>query len=137
METETIHTLQNSFKELKSNGDYTANYFYSKLYELDPQLAALNTLQYASKKDPKQEFIIFLSIAIGNLHNYTNLVPILDNLGKFIQSKNIKPTFFDMVGTAFIASLANSLKDRFTLEIELAWFNFFTKITETIKLSTN
>ena len=135
METNTILLVQSSFRKLKPLGQGTATYFYDKLLELDPDLKGL---YFSNPKESIQEFgaafMNILATTVSYLDNFKQLKPILYNLGKVIQSKQFKPTFFDFIGTAFMASLSNSLQEEFTLEVELAWFQYFQKISQTVQL---
>jgi hemoglobin-like flavoprotein len=137
METQIINTIQLSFKKLKPVGTTTTAYFYYKLIEFDPELKN----KYSSKKADTilsltDNFMSFLSTTISNLDNYKELIPVLKNLGLALASSNLKPTFYDHLGTAFMASLAKNLKENFTLEVELAWLSFYNTITQTMRSAT-
>ena len=137
METQIINTIQLSFKKLKPVGTTTTAYFYYKLIEFDPDLknkyANHNSTTIVSLTD---NFMSFLSTTISNLDNYKKLIPVLKNLGLSLASTNIKPSFYDYLGTAFMASLAKNLKENFTLEVELAWLSFYNTITQTMRSAT-
>jgi len=132
METLTINTIQSSFEQLKPVGTRTATYFYRKLVEFDPDVknkytGATSILSLAN------DFMSFLSTVVSNLNNYKKLKPVLKNLGQLFALNNVKPTFYDFMGTAFMATLAKNLKEKYTLEVQLAWLSFFKTITHTMR----
>ena len=132
-----IHIVQNSFKKVIPVASTTADYFYKKLFEFDPDLKSLFPIDDKEKMTQQgDKFMRMLSSAVTNLHQFEILKPILTDLGKRHVDYNVKPTHYDVVGTALIASIANGLQDEFTLEVELAWCNFYNTIATTMKSAT-
>ncbi len=131
MEQATLDIVQRSFKKIKPSAEKTASYFYKKLFEYDPQLKrTVNALYTGTSVTKEASFINILSSAIsGSEETIPNLVHSNTNF----QNTEVKPTHFDYVGTAFIASLSKVLKDEFTLEVQLAWCAFYSTLTNSVK----
>jgi hemoglobin-like flavoprotein len=136
METKTINIIQKSFEKVRPLATTTAEHFYDKLFEFDPKLKSL--FPATNKEAMLQQgdkLMMVLSSAVASLHNFDKLIPILSNLGKRHVDYNVQPIHYDIVGTALLASIANSLQEDFTLEVELAWCQFYTTIANTMKNS--
>lgn len=136
MEAKTINIVQKSFKKVQPIATTTAEYFYDKLFEYDPKLKSL--FPVTNKEAMIQQgdkLMAVLSSAVTSLNNFEKLIPILSNLGKRHVDYNVQPIHYDIVGTALLASIANSLQEEFTLEVELAWCQFYTTIANTMKNS--
>lgn len=130
METKTIHLVQNSFEKLKPLTTTVAEFFYNKLFEFSPDLKLLfpcNNKESMTQLGDK--FMAVLTSTIDSLNNIEKLTPTLKLLGKRHLDYKVKPIHYDIVGTALLASIANGLQEDFTLEVELAWCNFYTELT--------
>lgn len=131
MEQTTIDIVQESYQKVQPRAERTARYFFKKLFEYDPQLkVAMNTLYANSSYTKEASFMNMLSSAISRPEDeFTNWVNPHTNFWKTM----VKPTHFDYVGTAFIASLSKVLKEEFTLEVQLAWCAFYSALTNSVK----
>lgn len=136
METETINIVQKSFKKVKPIATTTVEYFFKKLFEYDPELKALFPISNKEAMTQQGDKMMhMLSSAVDSLHNFDKLKPILVNLGKRHVDYSVKSIHYDVVGTALLASIANGLQEDFTLEVELAWCQFYSAIANTMKQS--
>lgn len=134
MEPETIKIIQKSFKKLSPKTTTTVEYFYEKLFEYNPKLKSLFPVDNPEAMTRHgDKLMTMLSSAVADLHNFDKLIPILSNLGRRHVDYKVKTIDYDVVGTALVAAIAETLKEDFTLEVELAWCKFYTKIANTMK----
>lgn len=134
MKQEMIPIIQKSFEKIIPVATTTAEYFYKKLFEFDPEMKTLFPAHNQEKMSQQgDKFMRMLSSAVASLQNFENIKPILIDLGKRHKDYNVKNTHYDVVGTALIASLAKGLQEDFTLEVELAWSSFYNTLAHTMK----
>lgn len=131
MEQATLDIVQKSYQKVQPRAERTARYFFKKLFEYDPQLQPAFANLYANTANTKEaSFINMLSNAISGPEEEIN--SLVNPNTKFWKTM-AKPTHFDYVGTAFIASLSKVLKEEFTLEVQLAWCAFYSALTNSVK----
>ncbi|TXG35355.1 globin family protein [Seonamhaeicola maritimus] len=121
MEQKTITLVQESFEKVKPIAPAAAEIFYSKLFELDPQLKPLFPNAEGAMKEQGNKLMSMLAAAVAGLSNLEALVPILQNLGKRHVDYKVEPIHYETVGTALLGTLEAGLGDDFTPEIKEAW----------------
>jgi hemoglobin-like flavoprotein len=125
MESNTITLVQESFEKVKPIAPVAAEIFYSKLFELDPQLKPLFPSGEDAMKTQGNKLMTMLGAAVAGLTNLDALIPILKDLGKRHVAYKVEPSHYDTVGTALLGTLETGLGDDFTPEVKEAWTSVY------------
>ncbi|WP_370476611.1 globin family protein [Tamlana flava] len=125
METKTITLVQESFEKVKPIAPAAAEIFYSKLFELDPQLKPLFPSGEDAMKVQGNKLMTMLAAAVAGLSNLDALIPVLQDLGKRHVAYKVEPSHYDTVGVALLGTLEAGLGDAFTPEVKGAWASVY------------
>jgi len=121
MEANTITLVQESFEKVKPIAPAAAEIFYSKLFELDPQLKPLFPNGEDAMKTQGNKLMTMLGAAVAGLTNLDALIPVLKDLGKRHVAYKVEPSHYDTVGAALLGTLEAGLGDDFTPDVKEAW----------------
>jgi len=125
MEAKTITLVQNSFEKVKPIASTAAEIFYSKLFELDPNLKPLFPSNEEAMKTQGNKLMTMLGAAVAGLNNLDALIPVLKGLGKRHVEYKVEPSHYDTVGAALLGTLEAGLGDEFTPEVKEAWTSVY------------
>lgn len=125
MEPNTITLVQESFEKVKPIAPTAAEIFYTKLFELDPQLKPLFPNSGEAMKTQGNKLMSMLAAAVAGLSNLEALIPILKDLGKRHVAYRVEASHYDTVGAALLGTLAAGLGDDFTPEVKEAWTSVY------------
>lgn len=125
MEQKTITLVQDSFEKVKPIASTAAEIFYSKLFELDPQLKPLFPNSDDAMKVQGNKLMSMLGAAVAGLSNLDALIPILKDLGKRHVEYKVEAFHYDTVGAALLGTLEAGLGDDFTEEVKEAWASVY------------
>jgi hemoglobin-like flavoprotein len=121
MEPNTITLVQESFEKVKPIAPAAAEIFYSKLFELDPQLKPLFPTGEEAMKTQGNKLMTMLGAAVAGLSNIDALIPVLKDLGKRHVAYKVEASHYNTVGAALLGTLETGLGDDFTTEVKNAW----------------
>jgi hemoglobin-like flavoprotein len=130
MDAKKIQLVQDSFSLVAPIADQAAALFYGRLFELDPQLRGL------FKSDPKEQgrkLMTMIGVAVRGLNNLPALVPAVQNLGRRHVGYGVESSHYATVGSALLWTLEQGLGPAFTPEVESAWTETYTLLSETMK----
>ena len=125
MESNTITLVQESFEKVKPIAPVAAEIFYSKLFELDPQLKPLFPTGEEAMKTQGNKLMTMLGAAVAGLSNLDALIPVLKDLGKRHVAYKVEPSHYDTVGAALLGTLEAGLGDDFTPDVKEAWTSVY------------
>ncbi|TNJ42951.1 hypothetical protein KFZ70_16015 [Tamlana fucoidanivorans] len=125
MEPKTITLVQESFEKVKPIAPAAAEIFYSKLFELDPQLKPLFPNSEEAMKVQGNKLMSMLGAAVAGLNNLDALIPVLKDLGKRHVEYKVEAFHYDTVGEALLGTLEAGLGDDFTSEVKEAWASVY------------
>lgn len=125
MEAQTVTLVQESFEKVKPIAPQAAEIFYSKLFELDPQLKPLFPSGDEAMKTQGNKLMTMLGAAVAGLSNIEALIPVLQGLGKRHVEYKVEASHYDTVGAALLATLEVGLGDAFTPEVKDAWASVY------------
>lgn len=134
MDQNSILLVQKTFKKTEAKHTTIAENFYQKLFELDPKLKKL--FPYQNEESMRQQgdkLMMMLTGTVDGLKNFEKLIPILELLGKRHADYRVTDYHYDIVGSALISTLAEQIGDDFTLQVELAWYEFYNTLTSIMK----
>ncbi|WP_298236675.1 globin family protein [uncultured Algibacter sp.] len=125
MEAKTVTLVQESFEKVKPIAPQAAEIFYSKLFELDPQLKPLFPSGEEAMKSQGNKLMTMLAAAVAGLSNIEALIPVLEGLGKRHVEYKVEPSHYNTVGAALLGTLEAGLGDDFTPEVKTAWADVY------------
>jgi hemoglobin-like flavoprotein len=125
-----IQLVQDSFKSVAPIADEAAALFYSRLFELDPQLRHLFK---GDAKEQGRKLMTMIGAAVRGLNNLAALVPAVESLGRRHVGYGVRPSHYETVGAALLWTLRQGLGVRFTPQVEAAWTQTYTLLANTMK----
>lgn len=129
METKTITLVQESFKKVSPNALAVSQLFYNKLFQLDPPLKALFPTNEVDMQQQSSKLMSMLGVAVTSLKDLDTLKPALEDLAKRHLEYKVEAFHYHIIGEALIATLKEGLKEDFTTEVQNAWEQTFTTVS--------
>lgn len=130
MDRHQIELVKSSFEQLLPKADTAAALFYGRLLELNPDLMALfqNDMRELGRK-----FITMLHLIVNGLTDLDALQPLIQALGRDHLAYGVRDEHYQMVETALMWSLRQTLHERFTPDVENAWIKLYDRVADTMK----
>jgi hemoglobin-like flavoprotein len=117
--------VQDSFAKLAPISDVAATLFYDELFQRDP---ALRSLFKPDMTEQRQKLMAMLATAVANLGEWERISAAVQALGRRHVSYGVKPTDYQTVGDALIATLDKGLGADFTPAVRSAWLACIGKV---------
>ena len=130
MTPEQVELIKTSWAKVTPISEAAAEIFYSKLFELDPELKSLFK---GDMKDQGKKLMAMINTAVNGLDNLEAIVPAVQDLGKRHVAYGVADKDYDTVGTALISTLEIGLDKAFTDDIREAWVTVYTVLATTMK----
>ncbi len=118
MTPEQIQLVQESFKKVEPIAMKAADLFYSRLFEIAPEIRPLFPEELTEQKG---KLMSMLATAVRNLHQIEEIVPAVQELGRRHVGYNVKSQHYKAVGAALIWTLEQGLGESFTPDVQEAW----------------
>ncbi|WP_456459928.1 globin family protein [Reichenbachiella sp.] len=115
-----------TFWMVEPKADEAAEIFYSKLFEMSPELKPL------FKGDMKQQgklMIEMLATVVKGLNTLDVLAPLVRSMGRRHVNYGIKTEHYNMAATALMYSLKEELKENWNEEVESAWLEVYQTVS--------
>ncbi|MBP8000339.1 MAG: hemin receptor [Chloroflexi bacterium] len=122
MNSQEIHTLQQSFSLVEPIAETAAGLFYARLFELDP---ALRPLFKSDLKSQGEKLMSSLKLVVSGLNNPEKIIPAVRNLGQRHANYGVQPEHYTTVGEALLWTLERGLGTAYTPEVAAAWGSAF------------
>lgn len=129
MNSDNVHLVQQSWKEMIPIAPRAAELFYQNLFTLDPGLKPLFRGDMTAQGEKLMQMI---GAAVGKLHDLDTLLPILQNLGKRHAGYGVKDHHYESVAAALLATLSQGLGEKFTPAVKQAWIKAYDLIATTM-----
>lgn len=129
MSPEQIALVQSSFVQVKAISDTAATLFYSKLFELAPEVRPMFS------RDIKEQGALLmatLGTAVALLKRPAQLKEAVEALGQRHAGYGVTASHFEPVGQALIWTLEKGLGPSFTPELRAAWVALYQSVTVTM-----
>ncbi len=123
--------VQESWEKVKPISETAAELFYSKLFELDPEVKPL--FAKSDMKDQGKKLMQMIGAAVKGLDTLGELVPTVQALGKRHVGYGVKAKHYDTVGAALLDTLEKGLGDDFTPDTKEAWTITYTTLADVMK----
>jgi nitric oxide dioxygenase len=118
MTPEQIKLVQESFAKVVPISEVAADIFYTRLFELAPQVRALFK---GDMVEQGRKLMAMLRTVVSLLDKPDVLVPAAQRLAERHVGYGAVPAHYAVVGQALIDTLAKGLGDAFTPETRAAW----------------
>ncbi|MCV9386309.1 globin family protein [Reichenbachiella ulvae] len=125
-----IALVQESFAKVAPIADTAAEIFYSRLFEIDPELKSLFK---SDIKEQGRKLMTMLAAAVNGLKDLNALVPVVQDLGKRHVGYGVKDDHYDKVAAALLYTLEKGLGDDWNEEVKSAWVSVYTILATTMK----
>jgi len=114
-----IQLVQDSWQRVLPHEDAVAQAFYSRLFELNPELGSLFR---SDQQEQRRKFMQMISLTVEGLSQPELLVPMLHELGRrHVDLYRVVPHNYDSLGAALLWTLKQNLGDAFSDELRQAW----------------
>lgn len=123
--------VQESWEKVVPIADTAADLFYSRLFEIDPELKML--FKHSDMKEQKVKLLQMLGLAVRGLDNLEQLIPAVENLGRRHVGYGVKDSHYDTVGDALLWTLEKGLGEDFTPEVLDAWTQTYMVLASVMK----
>ncbi|MCH9806685.1 MAG: hemin receptor [Alphaproteobacteria bacterium] len=125
MTPEQIKLVQDSFKKVAPIAPQAADIFYTRLFEIAPEVRPMFPDDMSGQKD---KLMGMLGTAVSNLHQVETIIPAVQELGRKHVGYGVKDEHYKPVGEALIYTLDKGLGDEFTPEVKAAWVTTYTTL---------
>ena len=129
MTPEQKDIVRKTFAGLGDKREYFSDMLYKKLFELEPKSQALFR---GDMIEQRRKLMRMLQIAVENIDNPKELLPMLFNLGQIHHSFGIESHQFTSFGKAMMFALKSTLDEEFTADVENAWNSFYLYLASTM-----
>ncbi len=119
--------VQSTFIKVALVSNQAGEWFYKRLFELDPAIKPLFTTVNIHIQSTK--LMQMLAIAVTGLDHLDELTPILEDLGHRHVTYGVTREHYAIVKQALMFALAHVLALEFTPEAEEAWKQVYDLIT--------
>jgi len=110
--------VQSSFAKVAPIADQAAVIFYDELFARDP---ALRKLFPEDMTEQRRKLMAMLATAVNNLKTWEKIQAAVQLLGARHVSYGVKPSHYETVGAALLATLAKGLGADFDEQTKDAW----------------
>ena len=134
MNPSTIQNVQSTFNLIAPIADDAAALFYSKLFEIDPNLKSMFKSDMA---DQRKKLMQILGVAVSSLNNLEAIVPAVQDLGRRHVKYGVRPQHYNTVAEAILWMLGQTLGAAFTPTIKQSWTEVYTVLADTMIAAGN
>ena len=127
-----IELVQTSYQKVDAISEVAAGIFYTKLFELDPELKA-TLFKHTDIKEQGKKLMNMIKMAVTGLSNLDKLVPAVQQLGQRHSGYGVEDRHYETVGGALVYTLGAGLGDQFDEELKEAWITCYTLLATTMK----
>ncbi|MFN8446897.1 MAG: globin domain-containing protein [Caldilineaceae bacterium] len=126
----TLLLIERSYQQIESNADQITDYFFQRLFELEP---ALKLLLPGEPQVRKAFVLTALSFIIDNLHQLDVMHLRAQALGHSWVSKGILPIHYEAMRRALLESFNQLQSGSIAPQAKVAWNEICTMLANTMK----
>lgn len=130
MNEEQIRLVRESFAKVAPIADQAAEMFYTRLFEMDPEVQKLFS---GDMEEQGRKLMKMIGIAVGSLDRLGDIVPAVQQLGIRHAAYGVRDEDYDTVAGALLWTLGQGLGDDFTDECKAAWTETYTVLATVMK----
>ena len=130
MTPDQIKLVQNSFNQVRPNGEHVACLLYNRLFQIARELRSL----FPEEMTPHgRKLISLLNVMVNNLDNPNSILSSVKELGHRHVNYKVEPHHYDIFAQALLWSLEQGSGTDFTPEVKQAWFDAYTLFAKIMK----
>jgi nitric oxide dioxygenase len=129
-----IKLVQTTFAQDAPIAATAADLFYSRLFEIAPQIRAMFP---DDLREQKKKLMAMLGTAVAGLSHLETLVPVVEALGRRHAGYGVKARHYASVGSALLWTLEKGLGEDFTPEVKDAWATTYIVLSTTMMNAAN
>ena len=129
-----IKLVQTSFAQVAPIAATAADLFYSRLFEIAPQVRAMFPDDLSEQK---KKLMAMLGTAVAGLSRLETLMPAVQALGRRHAGYGVKAQHYASVGSALLWTLEKGLGEAFTPEVKDAWATTYIVLSTTMMNAAN
>ena len=122
--------VRQTFAAVAPIADQAAAIFYSRLFELNPSLRSLFTIDM---REQGKKLMQMIGFCLGKLDALDELVPTVRSLGARHVGYGVVESDYATVGAALLWTLEQGLGPAFTPEVKDAWAAVYGVLSETMR----
>lgn len=126
MNAEQIALVQSSFAKVQPISEHAAALFYSRLFELAPQVRPLFK---GDMQEQGRKLMLMLAMITSKLNQLETLVPAAQALARRHVAYGAQAAHYAVVGQALLETLEKGLGDEFTPEVRDAWTSAYSTLS--------
>jgi len=130
MTTRQIELVQESFAQFAPIAETAAQFFYQRLFQLDPQLRHLFR---GDIHEQGRKLMQMLVVAVRGLDDLESLVPAVQALGRRHAQYGVCGAHYATVGAALLWTLECGLGSAFTPDMRDAWIEVYSLLASTMQ----
>lgn len=125
-----IALIQSSWAGVAPIQEQAADLFYTRLFELDPNLRPLFK---GDMVEQGRKLMKMLGTVVDSIDKLASLVPAVQSLGRRHADYGVQDSHYDTVASALLWTLQQGLGSAFTADVEAAWVSAYTVLSKTMK----
>ncbi len=127
MTPEQIELVQGTWAKVAPIADTVADFFYGKLFEMDPTLRPIFPKDMTQQK---KKLMAMLGMAVNSLNNFETVIPALQASGIRHLDYKITASMYDTVGAALLKTLEQGLGNAWNEQVKEAWTVTYTTVAK-------
>jgi hemoglobin-like flavoprotein len=121
-----VKLVQDSFSKVAPIADTAAEIFYTRLFEVAPQVRAMFP---DDMTEQRKKLMATLAIVVNGLANLDAILPAASALAKRHVDYGAEPAHYPVVGETLLYTLEKGLGDAWTAELKAAWVAAYTTLS--------
>lgn len=126
MDDQTITLVQESFKSVAPISDAAAEIFYTRLFEIAPEVKPLFK---SDLTEQGSKLMASLGVVVNGLRDLDKIVSVAQQLAIRHVDYGVTADHYQPVGKALIFTLEKGLGEAFTPELKEAWLAAYTALS--------
>lgn len=116
-----------TFWMVEPKADEAAEIFYSKLFEMSPELRPLFK---GDMKEQGRKMMEMVSTVVKGLNTLDVLAPLVRSMGRRHVNNGIRSEHYNLAAAALLYSLKEELKENWNEEVESAWLEVYETVSD-------
>jgi nitric oxide dioxygenase len=134
LDSRQVKLVRDSFQLVQPRSDAVAKAFYTRLFELDPNL---KPLFHGDMREQGSKLMEAIGTVVENLDRFHEVEPVLQELSVRHIAYGVKTADYDAVGDALLWAIERTLSPNFSTETKNAWAAIYLSLSTTMKAAAS
>lgn len=130
-----ISLIKETWAKVVPIADAAASLFYSRLFEINPELAPM--FEGSDMPQQRKKLVKAINLVVVSLEQFETLVPMISEMGQRHVTYGVEDAHYDQVGAALLWTLQTGLEDDWSDEAEQAWTMAYQLLANTMIAGAN